>query len=1457
MDLFTLMRAGYKLVNGKWVLPEEKKQELQALTNTDEWEKDKTYDRSLINPSFNWQQYLSANPDLKGAGIDTQAEAERHYALYGKGENRPGAAPPSPDWEWKEPDLYPVWVETGEGGYTSWQSSGGGSWQKKQGAPDIRLTIGADSIANVKPVRTQAGNINIATKMNYNGVPVVFVPHEWANQGVFKNGTQYYSPAYLNKDLWQFAKPVILDQSVLDKNDSLKSSLGDYQYKNYGYIIDESKFNQSNAYKVNLTKEWGMNAYDDWKRSVPIQGITERNGQLMYYGMRGSPSAGELTTFDANGQGMLHPWKTGSSGVIPRLGGYIGDFISDIRPIAQVAAIFSPPVATFLAAYDATTAATQGKWGQAMMAALPMFVPSASGQPPIIDIPAVAEATKSLSSALNISTQAAGNMIRGAVELAANGGDLKQLLTKEVATYLGQQAGGFVEKLFTDNNLDKLGEVAKSVSAAGTRALLLNQDVGEATKSAFIKTAVPMAMETVPGWADFAKSNPNAANDLKSAAVTAAQTGDFKAVVQDYSGRVITRAATDAAERELNAEGKSLTDSQKRLISSTVTSAIQGKPIDAALQRYAIDEAKRTVNDGIAVSQGWESDAQKTSAQKMYGNTIKPQEYIAKQQGWEDLAEKNAALKAYGDAITPAGFKEREQVKGIDPTFDAEAYAKLNEITGDPYRHFLEQGKQANLPTNYEKGAEAALRSIGYKPDGDDIKNVADLFKQSANPDVALNQYYDQHWVTPEEAAAVAKDVGFDLTPEQLSRYTGQTKTGQQAVLEDVSTAARIGKTAQDTRNAFIDKQLEPVIQAYKKEGYSDAEIQAALPGLRDQLNAAVGSKVTALSDYASQVKAVYGDKSPEYAEAQRRLLDAQSALGGYGVVKEGEQYKSAAGTYVPTNDPAMERVWAQREPTLKALPLEAQSAIKDYVLGNKGALDKYPDIKTDVETYLKGATQGDIVRLASGATQASPVTEFIKKEFAVIGIPGDKPPVYSDTGPQKTAIIGEIPSGTGDGKVPTLFGMPLSVSSMQFDSNSWVRLDNDTWVTPDNTYTFIAFPGQGGEVRENRTNNVVVTLPKEKIDPILPKPETPRTPIASDPPTAKPPEPKQTQVEELIQKATEQAQQQRVSAEEVQDLLKKAGYQATPEEIAQFTGVKPMEQVTSDIQKYVDPRMVTSEEVLQMYRDLGLQSPTEADIARFVGQREQAGMPDIIRPYLPTASANVITQQSEKDKLNVQQTQQQIGDINNRINQLQQQGLSQTEATNQALRELASGQSQLGQQIGQQQQQTQQQFGDVNTRIAQLQQQGLSLSEATNRALQELTAGQAGLGQRIGELATGQAGLGQRIGDVQTGLQNQLGGLASGLTQALTGLGTQIGKTNQGLQQQIGQVQQQANFANLLTLLGVAKQQEKEPPPIPITGEIKPYDFSTDLLQGLYPQKRQTPFSTNDQLLNLTRGIR
>ena len=45
-------------------------------------------------------------------------------------------------------------------------------------------------------------------RFTYNGVPVVYVPKEYAQKGYYDNGTQYLQPAFLNKDVWTYLKPV-------------------------------------------------------------------------------------------------------------------------------------------------------------------------------------------------------------------------------------------------------------------------------------------------------------------------------------------------------------------------------------------------------------------------------------------------------------------------------------------------------------------------------------------------------------------------------------------------------------------------------------------------------------------------------------------------------------------------------------------------------------------------------------------------------------------------------------------------------------------------------------------------------------------------------------------------------------------------------------------------------------------------------------------------------------------------------------------------------------------------------------------------------------------------------------------------------------------------------------------------------------------------------------------------
>lgn len=147
--------------------------------------------------------------------------------------------------------------------------------------------------------------------------------------------------------------------------------------------------------------------------------------------------------------------------------------------------------------------------------------------------------------------------------------------------------------------------------------------------------------------------------------------------------------------------------------------------------------------------------------------------------------------------------------------------------------------------------------------------------------------------------------------------------------------------------------------------------------------------------------------------------------------------------------------------------------------------------------------------------------------------------------------------------------------------------------------------------------------------------------------------------------------------------------------------------------------------------------------------------------------------------------------------------------------------------------------------RILDLMAQGESEQEAMQQALAEVQASQAAQ----------QAATQQQITGVQTGLGQQISGLGKTLGEALSGVQQQFGTTTQGLQQQISQAQQQAGMGNLLAMLGMMQQKKQEAPPIPLVGEIKPFEFSTDLLEGIYQPSRTGLLGANDQLLKMTRG--
>jgi hypothetical protein len=112
-------------------------------------------------------------------------------------------------------------------------------------------------------------------------------------------------------------------------------------------------------------------------------------------------------------------------------------------------------------------------------------------------------------------------------------------------------------------------------------------------------------------------------------------------------------------------------------------------------------------------------------------------------------------------------------------------------------------------------------------------------------------------------------------------------------------------------------------------------------------------------------------------------------------------------------------------------------------------------------------------------------------------------------------------------------------------------------------------------------------------------------------------------------------------SREEAIEFYNQLGFTPTEEQIQQF--VKQGKDVNKDairyeMSEYVDPLYVTPDEVREQYEILGFSKPTDADITKFIGQRLESEIPDVLKDYLPTAQYNSISQEFQEYKTQAEQ---------------------------------------------------------------------------------------------------------------------------------------------------------------------------------------------------------------------------
>jgi len=260
----------------------------------------------------------------------------------------------------------------------------------------------------------------------------------------------------------------------------------------------------------------------------------------------------------------------------------------------------------------------------------------------------------------------------------------------------------------------------------------------------------------------------------------------------------------------------------------------------------------------------------------------------------------------------------------------------------------------------------------------------------------------------------------------------------------------------------------------------------------------------------------------------------------------------------------------------------------------------------------------------------------------------------------------------------------------------------------------------------------------------------------------------------------------------------------------------------------------------------LGAESPASMqDILGVLGQQQtqqeamQKALSDYAKPEIPTGTpANADAAIAALERATGQKIAAGDADI---LARLAEQTAAQEQAEA-ALRGEISGvgttfDKRLADILAQQEQEQaamQAALGGYDQRIVDAMRNGESEQEAMRRALE---ASQATMQQQIGSVS---AGLGQQFGQLATTLGGQI-----------AGLGTQLTATKS----QAAQAQQQASMGNLLGLLGLMQgnKSEKEAP-IPLVGEIKPYQFSTDLLQGVYGP-RMAQGGSVDELMDIIRG--
>jgi hypothetical protein len=137
-------------------------------------------------------------------------------------------------------------------------------------------------------------------------------------------------------------------------------------------------------------------------------------------------------------------------------------------------------------------------------------------------------------------------------------------------------------------------------------------------------------------------------------------------------------------------------------------------------------------------------------------------------------------VNEYASKVSDIGQKfvtatNKSIVSTLIPDFNAKEYSKINALDDDvdPYTHYIEFGKTEKAPINYADAVSKDFSDIGLNVPPSIAKDIATKIGTSDKPVDALDQYFADRTLTPEEVMEKATKAGVSLTVQEATELAG------------------------------------------------------------------------------------------------------------------------------------------------------------------------------------------------------------------------------------------------------------------------------------------------------------------------------------------------------------------------------------------------------------------------------------------------------------------------------------------------------------------------------------------------------------------------------------------------------------------------------------------------------------------------------------------------------------